>query len=338
MKIHHAVTNTREYRCLPNWVVRLVDAGRYLAGMMPTVNRYPLADHTRSLSCQPLFIISAGRSGTTLLRSMLVVGGQIAIPPETQVIHIAVRKFLSLRHIGWADLCRVIVSLFESHNLFHMWGVNLYPVYRKVIYLPKKERCLARIVDEVFMCYAAQQFPDATVWGDQSPIYTFFLPRIFSVFPHAKYLHLVRDGRDAIASLVERGRLLKGGMSLEEATYRWVTSVERVWSLQRRLSDNQFLEVRYENLVSEPAETLKKVCKFIGVEYKASMLDFWKSPTTIEHKYNEYHRNLSKPVFTDSIGKWTERLSPDEQQYVLAKTSGLLQRLGYLDETRRFFT
>lgn len=310
------------WRYVPTWVNYFFDTGLALGRMF---RRYPLADQAGSLSCQPLFIVSSGRAGTTLLRSMLAVGGQIAIPPESYVIPTAVRRFLFLQHLGWEDLCRLIVALFESSGDFSLWGINLYPAYEIVINLPKPERSLARIIDEVFKCYADQQFPNSILWGDQSPGNTLHLPRVFHTFPQARYLHLLRDGRDVVASMIEKGH------SLHESTMRWETSVKQAQSLQAKLGPEQFPEVRYENLVSEPARTIGQICTFVGIEYQAEMLDFWQSPTTIEHKHYKHHRNLGQPVFASSVGKWEERLSPSEKEFVLAKTSSLLQSLGYLD-------
>jgi protein-tyrosine sulfotransferase len=309
---------------LPLWVIRFLDAGRYSARRLSISKRYPLADRADSLSCQPFFIISAGRSGTTLLRSMLVAGGQIAIPPETQVIPAAVRRFLSLQHLGWTDLSRLIVALFESRALFSLWEINLYPAYQATVHLPETERSLARVIDEVIKLYATQHFPEAGIWGDQSPINTLYLPWVRRTFPQAKYLHLLRDGRDAISSMVGTGRT-----DLARATERWVISVKYALRLQNRLGPDQFLEVRYEDLVSEPAKSLKRICTFVGIDYHTQMLDYWKLPTTIEHKHFDYHRNIGRPVFTSSIGGWAERLSSEEQEYVLLKTSDLLQRFGY---------
>lgn len=316
----------KKYRCFPLWATRIKDRARHLVnGFFPS-GQYPLTDKVNSLSCQPVFIISAGRSGTTLLRSMLVAGGNIAIPPETQVIHTAIRRFTALQFMGWADLSRLIVSLFESHPLFYLWDVNLYSVYSSILNLPQDERSLARLIDEVFKCYATQQFPEALIWGDQSPINTLYLPWLIRVFPEAKYLHLLRDGRDAISSMIGTGR-----PSLEQATMRWIVSVERALALQKQLTSEQFLEIRYEALVREPSETVKRICEFIDIEYSARMLEFWKLPSTVEHHHFEYHQNLKKPVFSNSIGKWSQRLSQDEQQYVTSKTSNLLHRLGYIE-------
>jgi hypothetical protein len=309
-------------RYLPLGMVRLIDSMRHLAGIL---NRYPLADRAKSLSCQPLFIVSAGRSGTTLLRSMLVVGGQIAIPPESQVIPRAVRKYRSLQHVGWADLSSLIVALFEGHANFSQWETDLSPVYQTVIHLAERERSFARVIDQVFRCYADQHFPRASTWGDQSPINTLYLPWIFRTFPDARYLHLLRDGRDAIASMVVKGQ------SVEPATARWANAVEQVSKLQPQLEPDRFLQVRYEDLVLETTEILQQVCAFLGIEYTDRMLDFWQSPTTIEHKYHEHHRNLARPVFADSINTWAERLSTSEQEYVLSRVGDLLKRFGYRD-------
>lgn len=321
----------KKYADWPLWVIRLFDLTINSGQLLLPVNRYPVADPANTLRCNtPLFITSAGRSGTTLLRSMLVAGGEIAIPPETQVVHTAVRRFLAQRHLGWQQLCQSIISLFESHPNFYMWDINLGLAYSKALSIPKTERCLARIIDEVYGSYSEQKFPGAILWGDQSPIHTFHIRPIAAVFPQAKYLHMVRDGRDAIASHIERSQYVEKEVTLEEATYRWKESIKRMQALKAKLDPAYYVEIRYEDLVTSPVDTLNKICAFIAVQYGPEMIDFWKSDTTIEHKYRPHHRNLAKPLFTSSIGKWQERLSPEAQKYILAETAPLLELLGYM--------
>jgi hypothetical protein len=307
---------------VPLWLMQFLDTGRLFARAF---RRYPLADKHGTLSCRPLFIISSGRAGTTLLRSMLVAGGQIAIPPETQVIPLAIRRYMTLQHLGWNDLSRLILALFESHPLFYLWEISLQPAYAPVLNLAKDQRSLARTIDQVFRCYLDQQFPDAMLWGDQSPINTLYWSWVLKTFPNARYLHLLRDGRDAIASMVGTGRT-----TVKLATSRWISSVDNAVALQNRLPLAQFLEVRYEHLARSPAESLARVCGFVGIDYGDEMLDFWKLPTTIEHKHLRVHQNLGKPIFADSIGAWTKRLTATEQMYVLARTAPWLERLGFL--------
>lgn len=309
---------------LPLWVYKARDRMRYSRRVLFARNTYPVADRAGSLSCRPLLVLSSGRSGTTLLRSMLVAGQQLAMPPESQIIRTAVRRYLALQHIGWEDISQLIIGLFESSTNFDLWDVDLQPVYATVSDIPSQERSLARIIDEVYRHYAAEKFPHAHVWGDKSPINTLHLPFIYAAFPQARYLHVVRDGRDAIASMVERGR------AVEAATRRWEISIRQARALEPRLNEDQYLEVRYEDLVSRPEDTLKRICSFAGIRFSPSMLDFWRLPTTVEHKHYDHHRNLGRPVFTDSIGRWVNRLSDSEQEYVYSRISGLLEHLGYL--------
>jgi hypothetical protein len=219
-----------------------------------------------------------------------------------------------------------MIAEFESNANFALWETNMAPAYQKILNLPAEQRSLAKLIDEVYLTYAAQKVPNAKIWGDQSPIHTFFLPYILKVFPRGKFMHLLRDGRDVISSMVER----HGGDYIHEAVYRWKTSIQRTNEIQKRLPRDQYLEVRYERLVTDSENTLKEICVFLDIEYLPAMLDYWKLPSTIEHKFKSFHKNLEKPVFSSSIGKWRERLNPAQQDYVLGQISGELSELGYL--------
>lgn len=318
----------------PSWLIHQL---ANVLGIAKHVSRYPLADQADSLSCRPLFIISAGRSGTTLLRSMLVAGEEIAIPPESCVMPMAILRFPFLQIRGWEPAGHDFVRSLENHESFPIWEADLKATYHTISSLPQDERSLERIIDEVFKCYAAQKFPTATAWGDQSPLNTYYLPWLLHAFPKARYLHIVRDSRDAIASYIEKGESegrCNRRQLLAKHTRSWIFAVRETSWLQRQLnSDDQYLEVQYETLVSDPVATLKQVCDFAGIQHcPEKMLSFHKSPTTVEHKYQQHHANLAKPLFTHSTGRWVERLLPAEQAYILAKTGKLLQQLGYLPE------
>jgi len=276
---------------------------------------------------KPVFIISSGRSGTTLLRSMLVASGQIAIPPETQNIHTLAVKFLAYRGLKWQELSRLMIADFESHHNFFMWDLNFAPLYLSIINLPKEKRSLATIIDQIYMFYAAEKFPDANLWGDQSPIYTFHLPIILKVFPNARFIHMLRDGRDVVSSMVTR----HGAEYLQEAVYRWKKSIEITKNFQKKFSPDRYHEVRYENLVQDSERTLRDICRFIGTTYDPIMLEYWRLPSTVEYKHKSFHQNLAKPVFSSSVGKWRERLSEDQIDYMLTEIEESLRLKAYID-------
>jgi len=314
-----------KYESSPMWMASFLKKGIF--GFRSVFTHYPIADQQNSLHCRPVFIISSGRSGTTLMRSMLVASEQVAIPAETQILHNLAVKFKAYKGLGWADLSRLMIAEFESHHNYHMWEINLAPAYQKIVDLPEAERSLARVIDEVYMTYAAQKFPKASVWGDQSPIHTFYLTYIHKIFPDAKYMHLVRDGRDVISSMVKR----HGDDYLDEAVHRWKTSIRKTDQIQKVLKQDQYIEVRYEDLVQNSEAALRQISQFIHIEYTPRMLDYWKLPTTMEHKYKSFHQNLGKPVFSSSVGKWRERLTEKQQDYVMENISAELKHKGYLD-------
>jgi protein-tyrosine sulfotransferase len=305
----------------PRWLIAMLDAA-YCC--QDPLSPHSLADRSNALSCTPLLIISAGRSGTTLLRSMLVMGGQIAIPPESYVFSKAVWKFARLRYFGWQFVSREIVSLFEDHPTLRLWEMEWLDAHERAQAISVGNRSLAKIIDEVFLSYAAQHFPNADCWGDQTPINTLYLPWIRRVFPKARYLHMLRDGRDSIVSNVR-----SQGETLARATQRWRSSVREASTLQSALPADRFLEVRYEDLVQDPESKVQEICRFAKLRYMPKMLDYWNSPTTVEHRYQSHHANLSRPVFTASIGRWKQHLSAEQQRYVHAKVGGLLEQTGY---------
>lgn len=301
------------------WVYNL----RRTLRLLWPANRYPLSAPPHTLSCRPLFIVSSGRAGTTLLRSMLVAGGEIAIPPESHTLAFTALQFQAMQEQSWYNLVRLVISLFEGIASFQHWDIALNPVYVQARSLPEQERSLAKILDLVYLHYASVYFPQARLWGDQSPFNTMRLPWIQAVFPAGRYLHLLRDGRDVVASYKQKGD------PLPWAVERWKTSVYAARKAEKQLGPAGFLEVRYEDLVTAPEQTLKAICDFAEIAFQPQMLDYWKLPTTLEHRYQAHHRNLQKPVFRSSIGSWQQRLTADEQALVNHKLAPLLHDLGY---------
>jgi protein-tyrosine sulfotransferase len=293
---------------------------RMLTGQTP----YPLADRANSLSCQPMLIVSAGRSGTTLLRSMLVASEQIAIPPESFALPYAALQFQAMQEQSWYNLSRLTLSLFEAVHSFSYWETNIQPVYATVRSLPEQERSLARVLDILFMYYAAEKFPQARLWGDQSPENAKRLRWLWQVFPNGKYVHVLRDGRDVVASFCEMGE------SLEGAIQRWRVSLDNFNWLKQHVPASNIFEVRYEDLVAQPETSLRDLSAFLAIDYSEEMLNYWQKDTTVEQRFlGKVHENLVKPVFSNSVGSWRKRLNAEQQQIVQTQLSKLLAEKNY---------
>lgn len=301
-------------------LVRIVDRLRY---QMPWKKRYPFCNLKRDV--RPFFIIGSGRSGNTLLRAMLVAHGRLAIPPESYVLASIVREFNRYNYLPWPMLVRLVVSRFESHPQFHTWDTDLMPVYKDALALPPEKCTLAELLDLIYRRYMTIKFPDANRWGDKTPLNTLRLDEISLVFPNAQYIHILRDGRDVVASYLAAG-LYK---SVDDAATRWVKSVERAQMFERRWGHGRYLEIRYEKLVINPSTVLTEICHFLGIVYNPAMLNYWQYAEKLGDVSLSHHANVRRPVSTQSVGQWTKRLTVSDQNRAQEILGSKLLALGY---------
>jgi len=135
---------------------------------------------------------------------------------------------------------------------------------------------------------------------------------ILYLFPNAKFIHLIRDPRDVARSSMGMG----WAGNVYYGVDHWVDT-EKSWKrLQKKIAPEQFLELRFEELILSPEIVLQGVCEFIGVPYFDSMLNYADNST------------YSKPD-PSLVYQWKKKLSKREIQYVELKAHDLMETLGY---------
>src|SRR5207247_1437374 len=102
----------------------------------------------------------------------------------------------------------------------------------------------------------------------KTPGYATKIRRINRILPEARFVHVIRDGRDVALSLRDRD----AGLSTEQVARRWRHRINRT----RRAANHvpEYFEVRYEDLVAEPEATLRHICERIELEWSPRMLDY----------------------------------------------------------------
>ncbi len=170
---------------------------------------------------------------------------------------------------------------------------------------------------------------------EQTPETSFVLPAALRAYPAASAVHAVRDGRDVVCSLLERGWLGAERTGTDDAglTYgahpRFWVEPERAeefsaasearraaWAWRRyvtaaRAVPERTLEIRYEQLVNEPRAVADRLAEYLEL-----------NPGPLGHA-------LSK-AFGSSVGRWKKDLSSDQLADVEAEAGELLAELGYL--------
>ncbi len=219
---------------------------------------------------EPIFIVGCPRSGTTLLRSILNAHPNIAIPRET--------RFFPIRKQDYKTRKRDLTSELDFNDFWESYSKN-----RRFIYLDiEAEKVLGKIKSSGKTSYKAVldtimetflQKMDKPRWGEKTPGHEFYLKEIFSFYPNAKVLFMVRDPRAVAASIrnVSWGNKKRPEPGQEDDYYgiRWKKSIV---ALNRFKENPNIFRISYEELVSDTEEFMKSICTFIGEDFDENML------------------------------------------------------------------
>ena len=305
----------------PEKIHRLYDAFIPIGNLF-SFNKYALNNNERY---GPFFIVGSGRSGNTLLRKLLNNHSAVHIPPETYVLGSVINRFRQNAAMKWPDLVDYVFSTFEYYPEFETFGLNIRPLVQKLKNISTNNRNLAFLLNSFYQYHGDHIGVQCARWGDKTPYNTFFLERILSVFPDAKFIHMLRDGVDVVSSYMNA----KLYDSLEKAVERWCLSVKLVGKFQKSHPD-VVLTVRYEEFVTNPQAVLLNICDFLEIDFELQILQH---NTTFQHmgdvEVYEHHANVLNPVSAKSIGKGRSNLTLKEKVLIQKMMDPQLIDLGY---------
>lgn len=244
------------------------------------------------------FIVGIQRSGTTLLRILLNAHSEIAVPEEATFFmpFLSKRKLLNPEPLPQTRK-RQIIKYLEGNSQFQKWGLT----ERMLTPLLEENFTLRQMIGFIYALFGSKH--DKCIYGDKSPTFIRKLNILKDAYPRAKFIHIVRDGRDVHLSMKKKHSFASSvvGSSLEWSIKLFL--IHRVLDSVR----NRAIEVRYEDLVREPVEHLKRTCAFLGVQFEIEMLDFWKKNNSF---VDDQHSNLiRKPIDASNAFKWRQQLN-----------------------------
>jgi hypothetical protein len=212
-----------------------------------------------------VFVVGMNGSGTTMLLDCLGRHPQLyAFPKETRLI-----PYLMSRVEAYGDLqvdANFLALWDEVRNLgvFRLTNedapVPLPPDWRD------RPRGLAAVLDAQFSYFAARE--GKRRWCEKTPQHVQHLRALAELFPTAKFVQVVRDGRDCAASFHRRWR-----RQPQLTIYRWKKVVAAGHDQGQRLGDERYLEMRYEDLTAAPEISLRRICEFLDLPFDAAVLE-----------------------------------------------------------------
>ena len=138
------------------------------------------------------FVISPGRSGTTLLRKHLLENTSIHIPPESSSLIIKIAKHYVL-HNTWESKVRAAIHSFTLLNLNQFWKINLQLLEERLLCQKIEQQNLRSLILEFYNSHKDQYNPEATILVYKTPILSQNLKLIESIFTESNYLFLISE-------------------------------------------------------------------------------------------------------------------------------------------------
>ena len=287
---------------------------------MRELSREPPISRPSAAPSRPLFVFGCPRSGTSVLTLMLGRHPAIAIPYESHAynrIYPIVRKHGEPRDP--AGRARLIAAVLGS-DYVRQWAPP--PTLADTTAAMRRDD-FHGIVEGMLAGWTARQAKRR--WGEKTPQHTLCWREIRSGFPDMQVVHLVRDGRDVALSY--RAAHF-GPKHVYALAHRWVEYLEAAEAAGRELGVESFLTVRYEDLLRNPEAELRRVCIFLGEDYRPEMLAHHEGdiryPTDARNE-----ANLRRPLLSDNAGKWRAAMTPREVRIFEAVAGAALERYGY---------
>ena len=184
-------------------------------------------------------------------------------------------------------------------------------------------------------------------WAEKTPLNVRYPGWIFRHFPNARFIHVIRDGRDVVCSLRSHPvRRFFDGAWASVPQNRSVASCIQQWlaltgSGMKWRGDPRYLEVRYEDLVRDPEVTMRRVMAFVGEPFDEAWLaarlasqagEGGAATGSAATQPPPGKPNAAGAISTGSIGRWRRDLTPAEKGVIRERATPRLIQLGYVTD------
>lgn len=276
---------------------------------------------------QPVFVVGAGRSGTTPLQLALNMHSTLGVYGETQAFFVHRRFGAEPNEVSMRrrfEYWRAVVSgccpyedLLDSAEMRSQLASA--PSY-------------AHIVSLIMGAIAARE--GKSRWGEKSPAHIFRLHEIRACFPNARIIHTIRDPRAVVSSSI---KAFNGGQFTDWNAYaaaRYWLRCFRVHAQQVSSRADGYMLVRYEDFVTRPKETLSAISSFLGMKFEEDMLNFHRVASDYVRPGRSgaipaMHALTKKPLDPGRTDAWKQSLSPAQTKLIEQVAGNEMTTLGY---------
>src|SRR5262245_19697682 len=282
---------------------------------------------------EPVFIGGAGRSGTTLIVDMLGLHPRLSSIYETdfvlQLMSLVVDKPARVKTLQ-KDISRIMDEWTKplphrphnkrEHEKFHHGAHHI--LFDRPFAMDQTRRFLEEVasgraatglgalIHNLFSEHC--RLDGKPRWINKTPDYVQRLPHLHELFQDLRFIHCIRDGRDIACSVITRPW---GPKTVPEAAGWWKGKIQSGVQFGKAYPQ-QYLEVRYEDVVRDPAAHLRRILAWLGeADCSAQML--------------EHYQGGVVSLDESRIGDWKARFSAEDLRAFAAQTGALLEHFRY---------
>lgn len=273
------------------------------------------------------YIMAMGRSGTTLLQNILNAHPNTVVPPESFFVLLLYTKYIDETTWTPETIQRFITDLYSDRPFRLMWQVD-----RETVEASFKNKEINSF-SQACSCVKAsfqESFNSKNLYaiGDKNPLYSTFGERILKINPKAKIIHMVRDPRGTanghINTFNRKDALMVGII--------WTKYNEYILKVKEHFPD-QYLFIKYEDLINDTGATVAAICSFLNIEYNPEILAYRKATVAQFDTYTTAlkwkHENLLKPIDAKIAEKWKTTLTANQINQIEYTTYKTAKKLGY---------
>lgn len=283
--------------------------------------------HTRNTN-SPIFIVGANRSGTTLLRLILNAHSQLAIPEEiiyfgSTMAGVPIEKW---RNPGLSEPAyKAFISKFVDESCSVLDGIDQEGIKQEILESDARDFChpYRTVLESWAQLHGKQR------WGEKTPGNLFYADILLEMFPDARFIHIVRDPRAGVSSMMKTTFFPKDIAFNAMSRRKFMTKGREI--LEKAVPASQRLLLRYEDIVKAPEPTVQAICSFINVSFEPAMLSFYKDSSRYmkAEAANSFNSAATKPISEDMLDKWKKNLTPAEVSMIERVCYDQMRAFGY---------
>lgn len=299
----------------------------------------------KNIGAMPLVVIvGSPRSGTSMLRMMFDAHPNVQIPTEFPFIPYFYPYF-GQRRFREKEIDQFF-GLIKKEIKYPFWSIDRWRIDFKKLRICLLEQSKVSLqytsACKIVVAYFNSVFPKGEIKTLmlKEPLYTYKLKKINRIFPDIKYIALQRDPRGQVNSVRNQEF---GSRLITVNAFAWNLAQKKILQFEKKYP-GQILKVPYKELIADNKEIAKRICKFSGITFEETMLNYRDKKDEVVASYSVIERDWSKISYSsmqkpdpEKISAWKNTLSKREIKIIEVFNYSLMKKMGYTPKFKRNF-